>query len=313
MLFESTGGIAPPGVAPPGVASPPDEVNSTQAEKPARITEDVERILGLNGFTINFRALGRFERFVPELWDAVRECLTAENFRDATDILQTEALLAARRLQEFNDDFLWEIDQPEMFRLKAGFDFYTFILPKLLILVSSLKISFSQGKRVREPFPTPQRAEQDAEILGVQTVFEQIRELLPLGTLDHHLNSAKKWASFLVGPWGYLEALSQGDSCYRIARSLRKTSEKLARTLRDQVCRPDAGALMEPLPEKLIELERLLSVLTIQTSILQVTCRPADIFHEHVRAALSQPSGTDSVRSRREAKRLLVPESLWSS
>src|SRR5580765_23049 len=293
MLFESTGEIEPR-----GIALRPDEDNSTQAEQPARIIEEVQRILGLNGFTINFRALGRFERFVPDLWNGVRHCLTAEDFQDATDILQMEALLAARRLQEFNDDFLWKIDQPEMFHLKAGLDFYTFILPKLLILVSGLKIRFSQEKKVKEPFPTPLRVEQDPGINGVQKVFEEIRELLPLCAVDHHLNNDKRWASFMERPWGYLEALAQGDSCYRLARSLRKTSEKLARTLMDQAGRFDARALFDALPEKLLELERLLSILTIQTSILQVSFRPADILYEHVRAALSKSSATDSVRSK---------------
>lgn len=260
----------------------PEEVKPGTARQLARINEEIIRCVGLSGFTVNFRAWGKFEKFIPMLWDLVRPCVGAAGFQDASDAIRMEALLSASNLRQFNDELPLPLSESAIYQLKSGLDFYSFMLPQLLIAVSTLRLALSDSQNTGEQTMPAEGVGESLTTDRFRDLFEAVQKTIPLSSPANPFKTSKIWSRFFEMACLYLAPLCQSHSYNRMSSRLGNLAGRLAENFVEYLAPAEIerGTAFHSLLEKIIDLEKLLPSLIVQVSMLQLSWKPAEFFQK---------------------------------
>src|SRR5919204_3702161 len=102
----------------------------------ARIYHDVRQTLRVSGVNLNFRTWAAFDRFLPLMWNAIRDVAASRVFEAAADEVRADAVRLASQLPPIGAATDVVLGESQQYHIKAALELYHYINPKLLVLTS---------------------------------------------------------------------------------------------------------------------------------------------------------------------------------
>jgi hypothetical protein len=167
------------------------------------------------------------------------------------------------------------LSHDEASRLQAGLDFYHFLLPKMLVLASALRLACDQEllKRgiVEGHAPEKKAVGED----GLHGLFQNIRRILSLSHVQGAGPMPRAWSKYLAAASAQLTPVVQGQNYRRASNQLHQISSQLAPDFQDRISAAELDSL-EAIAQQVSKLETLLPSLIISITLLELNFRPAD-------------------------------------
>lgn len=272
------------------------EVSNTALDKESkRVAYEMRRTLGIKGFVLNLTSSAALGTGLPACWDAVRPCLETPELEDAACHILSEASSLAEALGKTNHKSSLRLSQNEATHLQEGLDFYHFVLPKMLVLTSALRLACQQEllkRGVTKGNATQKNAVgQD----GLQNLFQNIRQILSIPTAAGSLQMPEAWAKYLLAASAELKPLVQGENFNRASNQLHNRSCQLAPSFQDRVSAMEMESL-QAIAHQVSKLETLLPSLIMSLNSLELYFRPTDLLAPAHAAPASSllPAATES-------------------
>lgn len=249
--------------------------NDPASKESKRLAYEIKQTLGIKGFVLNLAGSAPLATGLPACWDAVRPCLETPELEDAAAQILTEASSLAEGLGETNHKSSLRLSHDEASHLQAGLDFYHFLLPKMLVLTSTLRLACDQEllKRgiVEGHAPEKKAVGED----GLHDLFQNIRGILSLSHVQGSVPMPRAWSKYLAAASAQLKPVVQGENYNRASNQLHKISRQLAPGFRDRISSVELDSL-EAIAKQVSKLETLLPSLIISITLLELYFRPAD-------------------------------------
>ena len=283
--------------------------SSDSAQKESnRLAYEMKQTLGIKGFVLNLTGSAGLATGLPACWDAIRPCMETLELEDATARILNEAASLAQGLGKTNEKSTLQLSQAETAQLQAGLDFYHFVLPKMLVLTSALRLACDQEmlKRGVGENRTPQAKAVGAD--GLQDLFRSIRGILSLSKIKGAIEMPGTWAKYLTAASAQLKPVVQGENYNRAASRLLSVSCELAPGFQNHI-----GALeindLEAIAKQVSKLEAFLPSLIMSVTMLELFFRPSDGMASPLRLA-SESAPKAAPQAAREGELALRP-ALW--
>jgi hypothetical protein len=194
---------------------------------------------------------------------------------DATAQIWSEASRLAEDLGGTNEKPLLRLSHDEATQLQVGLDFYRFLLPKMLVLASALRLACNQEliKRgiVEKCAPEKTAARQD----GLHDLFQNIRGILSIDHGQGTVAMPRAWAKYLAAASAQLKPLVHGENYHRASDQLHKISRQLAPGFQERIGAVELDSL-ETIAKQVARFETLLPSLIMSITLLELYLRPAD-------------------------------------
>ncbi len=239
-----------------------------------RIANEIKQTLGIKGFVFNLPESGLLASGLPACWDAVRSCLETPELEDAAALIVAEASSFADGLGETSDKSSLRLSQDEAYHLQAGLDFYHFLLPKMLVLTSVLRLACDKSLLKRGIVLDPVVEKQAAGGDGLHALFHNIRGILSLSHAQGAVPLPRAWSKYLTAASAHLNPIVHGANYTRASDQLYKTSRQLAPSLQDRICFAEFTSV-EAIAKQVHELECLLPPLIMSITLLELYFRPS--------------------------------------
>jgi len=288
------------GISFAGLFGPTQRSSDPVSKESKRLAYEIRQTLGIKGFVLNLAGSASLAAGLPACWDAVRPCLETSELEDAAAQILSEASSLAEGLGEANGKSSLRLSQVEASHLQAGLDFYHFVLPKMLVLTSALRLACEQDLLKRgmteEPAPGRNAVEED----GLQNVFKKIRRIL---SVQGPVSMPRAWSKYLAAASPQLKPVIQGENYHRASNQLHTISRQLAPGFQDRISSVETGNL-QALAEQVRDLEGLLPSLIMSITLLELFFRPSDRPDAAQLAPaqpLAQAKSRKSVGARRDA------------
>lgn len=260
-----------------------------------RVYHEVKQVLRVTGVNLVFRVWAHYGELLPVLWDALRPNLETLAFEEAAGALRSEAVREAAELGTLEGLARVPLGPSQAWQIRAALDLYHYVNPKLLVLVSAVRLSLEgeragRGDTAEQPlielgvpdgmYPMEMIPE-DTNRPTVARIFKDIRKTLGLDRVNSDYRTLALWPHYLAEVWERLKPiLAQGE--YILAsEGLRRRSVELARSLPYIV--PLSAQRIEAAGQKpkhalehVSEFERLLPGLILNMSLIALTWQPAD-------------------------------------
>jgi len=252
-----------------------------------RLSYEIKQTLGIKGFVLNLAGSASLATGLPACWDAVRPCLETPELEDAAAQILTEASSLAESLGETNHQSSLRLSQDEASQLQSGLDFYHFVLPKMLVVTSSLRLACDQELLKRGMIEGRAPEEKAVGEDGLNDLFQNIRRILSVSHIQGSVQMPQAWSKYLAAASAQLKPVVQGENYNRASNQLRKISCQLAPGFQDRIGSVEINDL-EAIAKQVSKLEALLPSLIISVTLLELYFRPADSLTP-ARPAASQP------------------------
>jgi hypothetical protein len=251
--------------------------NESAIKEGKRMAYEMKQTLGIKGFVLNLAGSTALATGLPACWDAVRPCLETLELEDAAARILTEASRLAEDLGETNHKSALRLSREEASHLQAGLDFYHFLLPKILVLTSALRLACDQEllKRGVSAGNLPEKKAVGED--GLQNLFATIKEILSLPHADGSVQMPRAWSKYLAAASAQLKPVVQGENYHRASNALHTISRQLAPGFQDRIDSVELGNL-EAIAQQARAIETLLPSLIISITLLELFFRPADQF-----------------------------------
>jgi len=240
-----------------------------------RLAYEIRQTLGVKGFILDLTGSASLATGLPACWDAIRPCLETPELEDAAAQILTEASSLAEGLGGANSLSSLQMSHDEASHLQTGLDFYHFLLPKLLVLTSALRLACDQEllKRgiIEGHAPENKAVGED----GLNGLFQNIRGILSLSQVQGSVPMPRVWSKYLAAASAQLKPVVQGENYNRASNQLHKISRQLAPGFQDRISSVELDSL-EAIAKQVSKLETLLPPLIISITLLELYFRPAD-------------------------------------
>ncbi len=258
-----------------GLFGATERANDPVSKECARLAYQMEQVLGIKGFVLNLTGSSALAAGLPACWDAVRPCLETPEFEDGTAQILSEASRLAEDLGHTNHKSPLRLSHSEATQLQVGLDFYRFLLPKMLVLASGLRLACDQqlGKSGKVEGRDPENA--DVREDGLQGLFLNIKGILSIAHSAGSVAMPRAWAKYLTAASAQLRPLVQGENYRRASDQLRKTSRQLAPGFQERINALELDSV-EAVAKQVARLEALLPSVIISVTLLELYLRPAD-------------------------------------
>jgi len=255
-----------------GLFGPTERSGDSVSKESKRLAYEIRQTLKIKGFALNLDSSASLAAGLPACWDAVRPCLETPELEDAAEQILSEASSLAEGLGEANDKSSLRLSQDEASHLQAGLDFYHFLLPKMLVLTSGLRLACDKELLNRgmteEPAPGRKAVEED----GLQNIFRSIRSIL---SVQGPVQMPRAWSKYLAAASAQLKPVVQGENYHRASNQLHTISRQLAPGFQERISSVETGSL-EAIAKQVSHLESLLPSLIMSITLLELFFRPAD-------------------------------------
>ena len=221
-----------------------------------RIYHEIRQTLRVTGVNLVFRSWARHEAFFEVMWEDVRQSAETLVFEECADHLRADAVRAANALGGLCVLPAVQLGESQLFQLRAALDLYHYINPKLLLLVSAVRMALDGEPVGERPCPSPldqQEAPKASEArisLGapprmaamemvsekpddeaLTALFDDIKKTLSLPAINSDYRTLALWPDYLTSAWKQLKPVVQSDRFQRASEVLRQASHALAKTL----------------------------------------------------------------------------------
>ena len=211
-----------------GVSGATEASTKALAKESNRVAYEMKRTLGIKGFILNLTSSAALGTGLPACWDAVRPCLETPELEDAAGRILAEASSLAEGLGKTNHKSSLHLTQAEATHLQEGLDFYHFVLPKMLVLTSALRLA-CQGELLKRGVTKGNATQKNAAGQdGLQNLFQNIRRILSIPTTPGSCQMPEAWAKYLLAASAELKPLVQGENFNRASNQLHQRSCELA-------------------------------------------------------------------------------------
>jgi hypothetical protein len=167
------------------------------------------------------------------------------------------------------------LSRDEASHLQAGLDFYHFLLPKMLVATSALRLACDRELVARgvieRDAPEVKAGGQD----GLHDLFKNIRGILSVSHLQGPVQMPRVWSKYLAAASAQLKPIVQGENYHRAANQLHKAACGLAPAFQARIASVELDNL-EAIAQQARKLETLLPPLIISITLLELYFRPAD-------------------------------------
>ena len=249
--------------------------NDPVSKESKRLAYEIKQTLGIKGFVLNLTGSSAVATGLPACWDAVRPCLETPEFEDATAQILSEASRLAEDLGDTRHKSPLRLSHDEAAQLQVGLDFYRFLLPKMLVLTSALRLACDQEllKRgiVEGRAPEKTAVRED----GLHGLFQNIRGILAIAPGQRTVAMPRAWSKYLAAASAQLKPLVQGENFHRASVQLHKISRHLAPGFQERMSAVELDSL-EAIARHVARFETLLPSLLISITLLELYLRPAD-------------------------------------
>ena len=249
--------------------------NDPVSKESKRLAYEIKQTLGIKGFVLNLTGSSAVATGLPACWDAVRPCLETPEFEDATAQILSEASRLAEDLGDTSHKSTLRLSHDEAAQLQVGLDFYRFLLPKMLVLTSALRLACDQEllKRgiVEGRAPEKTAVRED----GLHGLFQNIRGILAIAPGQGTAAMPRAWSKYLAAASARLKPLVQGENFHRASVQLHKISRHLAPGFQEPMNAVELDSL-EAIGGQVARFETLLPSLIISITLLELYLRPAD-------------------------------------
>jgi hypothetical protein len=246
------------------------------AKESKRLTYEIEQTLGIKGFVLNLTGSPALAAGLPACWDAVHPCLETPELDDATAQILSESSRLAEDLGDTNHKSPLRLRRDETAQLQVGLDFYRFLLPRMLVLTSALRLACDKELAGRGQMegcaPEIPPVQED----GLHNLFQNIRGILAIAPEKGSGTMPRAWSKYLAAASAQLRPLIQGVNYHRAADQLHKISRQLAPGFQERIG-PVELENLEAIAKQVARFETLLPSLIISLTLLDLYLRPADI------------------------------------
>ena len=248
--------------------------NDPVSKEGKRLAYEIKQTLGIRGFVLNLTSSSALAAGLPACWDAVRPCMETPELEDATAQILSEASRLAEDLGDTAHKSSLRLSHDEAAHLQVGLDLYHFILPRMLVLTSALRLACDEEliKRgiVEGNVPEESVGRED----GLHDLFQNIRGILSIAHDQGAIAMPRAWSKYLAVASAQLNPLVQGENYHRASNQLHKTSRQLAPGFQERI-RPLELDRLEAIAKQVARLETLLPSLLISITLLELYFRPA--------------------------------------
>ncbi len=261
----------------------PDSAIDSTTREAKRLAYEMKQSLGIKGFVLNLTASSSFAAGLSACWDAARPCLEAPELEDAVAQLRAETSRFAEVWDDTTQKSSLRLNREEAAQLQVGLDFYHYLLPRMLVLTSGLRLACDQ-----ELLKRGGAEERIPEGFGVHpdgwcNLFQTIRGILGVAPVPGAARMARAWSGYLAVASAQLKPVVRGENFRRAAEQLHKISRQLAPGFQDRIGSVEVDNL-EGIAYQLRKLEALLPSLIISITQLQLSFRPADLLASPTRS-----------------------------
>lgn len=240
-----------------------------------RLAYEIKQSVGIKGFALNLSGSSAVATGLPACWDAVRPCLETPEFEDATAQILSEASRLAEDLGDTHHKSPLRLSHDEAAQLQVELDFYRFLLPKMLLLTSTLRLACDHEliKRGAIEGRAPEKTAVRAD--GLHGLFQSIKSIL---SITHGRSAAaipRAWSRYLIAASTQLEPLVQGENFHRASAQLHKVSSQLAPGFQERISAAELDSL-EAIAKQVARFEARLPSLIVSITLLELYLRPAD-------------------------------------
>jgi hypothetical protein len=240
-----------------------------------RVAYEIKQSVGIKGFVLNLAGSSALATGLPACWDAIRPCLETPELEDATAQILSEASRLAEDLGETNHRLSLRLSHDEASQLQVGLDFYRFLLPKMLVLTSALRLACDQEMIKRGMVAASQPAPKAVVKDGLHDLFPTIKGILSLPPMDGSVSLPRAWSKYLAGASAQLKPLVQGENYHRASNELHRISRHRAPEFQERISAVELEDL-ESITQHVARFECLLPSLIISITMLELYFRPAD-------------------------------------
>jgi hypothetical protein len=212
-----------------------------------RVYHEIKQTLRVSGVTLNFRTLAGYKNVLPLLWDELRPNLETREFEDDADRIRVRAAQLARLLLPSRSQPRMLLGESQRYHIQNALKLYHYINPKLLLLMSALKVSL-HGENIGRDHTSPsslplialgipakmyplEMAGDPPEDQRVTQAFEDIKHTLSLPAVNSEYHTLALWPDYLVAGWERQKPLIRSSKYQEAAEELRQLSVHLARHL----------------------------------------------------------------------------------
>jgi len=274
--------------------------NDPASKESKRLAYEIKQTLGIKGFFLNLAGSAFLATGLPACWDAVRPCLETPELEDAAARILSEASSLAEDLGETNHKSSLRLSHDEASHLQSGLDFYHFLLPRMLVLTSALRLACDQELLKRGIVEEHAHEKEAVAEDGLHDLFQTIRGILSPSHVRGSVPMPRAWSKYLAAASAQLNPVVQGENYNRASNQLHRISRQLAPGFQARISSVELDSL-EVIAEQVSKLEALLPSLIISITLLELYFRPAD------RLTPARPAPSQSVA---EASPDMAPERL---
>lgn len=252
-----------------------DVVRAPAYDEGQRLASEMKQALGVRGFALNLAGFRSLATVLPACWDAVRPCFESVEFEDASAQLLAEAANLAQGLGQTAGGSSCRLRHDEASYLQPGLDFYHFLLPKMLLVTSALRLfcsaELARRERTEKFGPEKQPGREDV----LHELFPNIRRVLSLSPVQGAVAIPGAWAKYLDGASLRLRPVVEGENYKRASARLCEVSRHFAPAFQKQISLMESECI-EFIFKQTTQLEALLPSLIISITWLEFYFRPAD-------------------------------------
>ena len=249
--------------------------NDSVSRETKRLAYEIKQSLGIKGFVLNLSSSSALAVGLPACWDTVRPCLETPELEDATAQIWAEASRLAEDLGDTNHKPLLRLSCEESSHLQVELDFYHFLLPKMLVLASALRLACDNelSKRAIVGGRGPEEAVVRED--GLHNLFQNIRGILSISKDPGTVATRRAWSKYLAAASAQLIPLIRGENYHRAADQLHMISSQLAPGFQDRISAAELDSL-EAIAKQVARFETHLPSLIMSITLLDLYLRPAD-------------------------------------
>lgn len=262
------------------------------------IYHDIRQTLRVTGINLLFRVLAAFPNALPTIWQALSPLVSTQAFEQASDGLRAKAVKGAASLGELGIRDAVQLGPSQSYQVDQALKLYHYINPKLLLLVSTLRLAVEDESSPADrsgsnrPMETVPRGEPQGmypmEMVEAQpndervvAIFKAITEHYSLSSINSDYQTLALWPDYLAAAWERLKERSGRPVYDEVVRDLQAEARAQARNLPLPVnlTRPNFDARIADattVREKLADFERLLPPLILNVALLALDWQPAD-------------------------------------
>ncbi len=255
-----------------------------------RIYHEIRQTLRVSGVNLIFRTWARNEKFLVALWETLRPNAGSRTCEVASDAVRAEAVMAAEQLGRLNVRQNVRLGESQTYHIQAALDLYHYIDPKLLVLISAVRLAFSREyvheliegakflemieRGVPEKMYPMEMVDEDTKDERISDIFSDIKQTLSLPSIISDYRTLALWPDYLAEAWIRLKPLVDRPEYVQASEKVRQKAREGARQLpypilsREQL--DEMGEDVGDILETTEKFENLVAPLIVNISLLQL-------------------------------------------